>query len=63
MLEEMHLDELFSYDKNGKLLSKMRIKPLTPSRLQWYFTDELVAVIDEAYNDGMKVVEVRKICD
>jgi hypothetical protein len=37
------------------------MKPPIPTRLQWEFSDELVKTIDEAYSDGVKVINVSKI--
>lgn len=35
------------------------MKPPNPARLEWEFNSELVNTIDEAYNDALKVVDVR----
>lgn len=54
-----HKPKNCSYDAEGNLLTKMEQKPPVPVRLQWDFSDiELVKKIDEAYSDGLKLVNV-----
>jgi hypothetical protein len=48
----------FSYDKNGQLKSKIISKPPNPTRLKFEFSEELVKTIDQAYQDGLKVINV-----
>lgn len=36
----------------------MQMKPPNPVRLEWEFNSELVNAIDEAYNDGLKIIDV-----
>lgn len=49
----------FSYDGNGKLLSKIEKLPPKPIKLKWDLSDEqLMMKIDEAYRDGLKLENV-----
>lgn len=48
----------FSYDADGNLLGTMEQKPPMPTRIQFEFSSELVKTIDEAYSDGVKLVNV-----
>lgn len=50
---------MFSYDENGNLKGSMQMKPPVPKRLQWEFKEELVKNIDEAYQDALKIVQVK----
>lgn len=60
MFEEVLYDDMTSYDQDGNLLTTMQMKPPNPTRLSWEFTSELVKSIDEAYNDGLKILKVKK---
>lgn len=60
MFEEACYEELDGcYDSQGNLQGTMEMKPPLPTRLQWEFSSELVRNIDEAYSDGLKLVNVR----
>lgn len=50
---------MLSYDDKGNLMVKMECKPPLPKRLSWEFSDQLIKSIDEAYSDGLKVINVR----
>lgn len=50
-----------SYDQQGNIIGKMEMQPPEPIKLFWDFGDELLKIIDEAYQDGLKVIQVRKI--
>lgn len=49
------------YDKNGDLVGRIEVEPPRPTRLQWSFSDDLIKTVDHAYNDAVKVAEVRLI--
>jgi hypothetical protein len=51
---------MFSYDENGNLKGTMKLQPPAPTRLQWEFKEELVKNIDEAYQDALKIVQVKR---
>ncbi|KAJ6636276.1 Carnitine O-palmitoyltransferase 1, liver isoform [Pseudolycoriella hygida] len=57
MVEEMHIDELRNYDEHGNLIGKIELDPPTPTRIQWSFNEALLKTIDDAYADGLKLVE------
>lgn len=52
---------MFSYDENGNLKGAMKMKPPVPTRLQWEFKEELVKNIDQAYQDALKIVQVKDL--
>lgn len=54
------MNRLNSYNEDGTLKGSMKMKPPVPTRIQWEFSSQMLATIDEAYNDGLQVVTVSR---
>lgn len=54
---------IYSYDESGNLKGSVNLTsspPPPPIRLAWDFSSsELIETIEEAYNDALKMIEVR----